>query len=184
MDTDNWDKVLVRNILEHALDYSWRMQDIGFLGLPLDEHREYRLHVWAPGYCVGPPVIHDHPFDFVSRIVAGELTNIRYVEDPSGVKYQRDRYSPPNEDVRTTDTVQLVGTDETYREGDQYAQLAHELHDSHPASGTVTILRRTFPDVSELTVCRPEDAPWLSGLARQATDDEVKDITSVALGWF
>jgi hypothetical protein len=182
--TDYLDRVLVRNILEHPLDYPWKMQDIGLLGLRLDQHREYRLHVWAPGRCIGPPVIHDHPYDFVSRIVAGELTNIRYVEDPTGVKYQRDRYAPSNEDLRTTDTVQLVGDAETHRAGDEYAQLAHELHDSRQLPGTVTLLRMAFQDVNELTVCRPEGAPWSSGLPRPATDQEIGDITSVALSLF
>jgi hypothetical protein len=48
MNTINFDKLLVRNILEHANDYCWSMQDIGLLGLRLDEQREYRLHVWSP----------------------------------------------------------------------------------------------------------------------------------------
>ena len=83
MNTINFDKVFVRNILEHANDYSLSMQDIGLLGLRLDEQRQYRLHVWSPDLAIGPPVIHDHPYDFVSKIIVGELTNIRFVEDPS-----------------------------------------------------------------------------------------------------
>lgn len=184
MGADSLNRVLVRNILEHGHDYTWMIQDIGLLGLRLDEQREYRLHVWAPGRCIGPPVIHDHPFDFVSRIVAGELTNVRYEEDPCGVKYLRERYSPSDEDLRTTDIVQLAAKVETYREDDEYSQLAHELHDSHQLPGTVTIVRRSFRDVNELTVCRPEEAPWISGMPRPATFDEVKEITSLALNWF
>jgi hypothetical protein len=184
MDTINLDKVLVHNILEHANDYDWSMQDIGLLGLRLDEQREYRLHVWSPDRAIGPPVIHDHPFDFVSRIIVGELTNIRFVEDPAGLKYVRDRYLPPNEELRTTDMVQLAGTSVTYREGDEYAQLAPDLHDSHQLPGTVTILRKSFRDVGELTTCRPEDAPWVSGMSRPATIEEVTHITTSALDWF
>jgi hypothetical protein len=160
------------------------MQDIGLLGLRLDEHREYRLHVWSPDRSLGPSVIHDHPYDFVSRIIVGELTNIRYVEDPAGLKYVRDRYSPSDEGLRTTDMVQLVGTSETYGEGDAYAQSAPELHDSRQLPGTVTVLRMTLRQVNELTTCRSEDAPWISGLSRRATADEVTSITSVALGLF
>jgi hypothetical protein len=184
MDTSSLDKVLVRNILEHAHDFAWTIQDIGLLGLRLDEQREYRLHVWAPDRQVGPPVIHDHPFDFVSRIVVGELTNARYEEDPAGVKYLRERYSAPNEDLRTTDFVQLAPRIRTYREGDVYSQLAHELHDSHQLPGTVTVIRRTFWTVDELTVCRPEDTPWVSGESRPAGPGEVEDITAQALTWF
>jgi hypothetical protein len=183
-DIGNVDKVLVQSILEHAHDFAWTMQDLGLLGLRLDEKREYRLHVWAPERGIGPPVIHDHPFDFVSRIVAGELTNIRYVEDPSGAHYRRDRYLPPDEDQRTTDTIRLTGIAQTHCEGAEYAQLAPELHDSRQLPGTVTILRRSFHNVGELTVCRPLDAPWISGLSRPATPEEVKDITTMALEWF
>lgn len=180
------DKVFVRNILEHAVDYPWRYQDIGLLALRLDEHREYALHVWAPDRCVGAPPIHDHPFDFVSRIVVGELTNARYVEDPSGAKYLRERYSPSNEEVRTTDYVQLSSEVETFREGDEYAQAADELHDSHQLPGTVTIMQRaSFREVGELTVCRlDEKAPWVSGASRTPTSAEVTGITKPALSWF
>jgi hypothetical protein len=184
MNTHGLERVLVRNILEHPHDYSWNFQEIGLLGLRLDDRREYRLHVWAPDRCVGVPVIHDHPYDFVSRIVAGELTNIRYEEDSSGVKYLRERYSPPNEELRTTDFVQLSGKAETYRAGDEYAQLAHELHGSQQLPGTVTIIRQTVREGRELTVCRPEETPWVSGVSRPASSSEVDEITSQALTWF
>jgi hypothetical protein len=80
--------------------------------------------------------------------------------------------------------VQLVGSSETYGEGDGYAQSAPELHDSYQLPGTVTVLRMVFRHSNELTTCRSEDAIWVSGLSRPATADEVTGITSVALGWF
>ena len=182
---DGLDKVLVRNILEHALGYPWKYQDIGLLSLRLDKQREYGLHVWAPDRCVGTPPIHDHPFDFVSRIIVGELTNARYVEDPAGTKFVRERYSPSNEESRATDYVQLSSEFETLREGDEYSQLADELHDSHQLPGTVTIIHRAFREVPELTVCRlDENASWVSGASRSPTSAEVADITKQALTWF
>ena len=72
------EQALVRTILEHAEDYPWVMQEIGLLGLRLDDKREYRLHVWDPSSSVGEPPIHDHPFDFTSTVIAGEMTNTRY----------------------------------------------------------------------------------------------------------
>ena len=75
-------KALVRTILGHAEDYPWVMQEIGLLGLRLDDAREHRLHVWDPSSSVGEPLIHDHPFDFTSTVIAGETTNTRYEEDP------------------------------------------------------------------------------------------------------
>lgn len=179
------DKALVYQILAHAEAYPWTMQDIGLLGLRLDEHREYRLHVWDPTRGVGEPPVHDHPFDFVSRIVAGEMVNTRYAEDPTGIEYRRIRYSPDDEDGRrTTDTVRLSGAATSFTEGGRYVQLAHELHDSRQLPGTVTIIRRAFKDVPELTVCLLGDARWVSGRSRPATSVEVKQFAAKALAWF
>ena len=178
-------KALVHQILTHAQDYPWRMQEeIGLLGLRLDDCRTYRLHVWEPHYCVGEPPVHDHPYHFVSTVVAGEITNSRYEESPSGAEYSRVRYLASDDRVRRTDTVRLSATSVTLREGDQYAQLAHELHESRQQAGTVTIIRCSFQDVAELTVCLRDGERFVSGRARPATLDEVKHITTRALTWF
>jgi hypothetical protein len=170
----------VRGILEHPEDHAWTMQDIGLLGLRLDDRREYRLHVWDPSSCVGEPPIHDHPFDFTSTIIAGEMTNIRFDEDQSGVEHRRERYSPSDEGARRADTVRLSRTATTFAAGDQYSQLAHQLHESRQLPGTVTIIRRTFSTVPELTVCRRGEAAWVSGHSRPAAPEEVRRITATA----
>ncbi len=175
------DQVLVRTILEHAADYPWRIQDLGLLALRLDDRREHRLHVWNPEGGTGEPPVHDHPYDFTSTVIVGQLTNTRYVEDPTGTEYGRERYSPSDENDRRTDTVRLRGTSTTLGPGDQYHQLAAELHDSHQSPGTVTVIRCTWRDRPELTVCLPPGAPWVSGQARPATPDEIKRITAAAL---
>lgn len=181
---DSLTRALVRMILEHAEGYPWTMQGIGLLGLRLDERREYRLHVWDPGSCVGDPPVHDHPYDFSSTVIAGEMTNTRYAEDPAGVEYRRVRYSPGNEDARTADAVRLSGTAATFAAGGTYTQRAHELHDSRQLPGTVTIIRMKFRDVRELTVCTRGEVPWVSGQSRPAPSDEVKRITAAALEHF
>jgi len=178
-------KALVDQVLVHAEAYPWKMQDIGLLGLRLDDRREYRLHIWDPSLCAGEPPVHDHPYDFVSQIIAGEMVNTRYTEDPSGTEYRRIRYSPTDENARTApETVRLSGTATTYTEGERYGQLAHELHDSRQLPGTVTIIRMMFKDVPELTVCRRDAAPWVSGTSRPATPQEVKHFAAQALAWF
>ncbi|CAN5459379.1 hypothetical protein BH10ACT3_BH10ACT3_24520 [soil metagenome] len=178
------DRALVRTILEHASDYPWRLAGIGLLALRLADCREHRLHVWAPDSLGADPPIHDHPYDFTSSVVIGEMTNTRYVEDPAGDEYRRERYSPGAEDGRRSDTVRLVGTSTVFGPGDQYRQLAAELHDSRQAPGTVTIIRCEWHDRPERTVCRPEGAPWVSEHARPATASEVMRITTVALDQF
>ena len=177
---------LVRSILEHATDYPWRAQGIGVLGLWLDDQREYRLHVWDPDGAVDDPPIHDHPWDFTSTVIVGELVNSRYVEDPDGREYLRERYPPGDETDRRVDTVRLMGTPETLRAGDSYHQVAHELHDSRQVPGTVTVVRfeHAVDDQRELTLCRRPNTPWVSGHARAATQDEMNRITTAALALF
>jgi hypothetical protein len=170
----------VRSILEHAGEHPWTLQDIGLLGLWLDDRRECRLHVWGPADAVGDPPIHDHPFDFTSTVLAGAITNTRYEVSDDGLEYQRTRYVPDDEDARTSDTVRLSGTAARLRTGDRYSQRAHELHDSRQVAGTVTIIRTRFVDVPVLTVCQPVDAPWVSGRSRRATEDDVARIAAPA----
>ena len=175
----------MRHILEHAADHPWRIQDVGVLALWLDDQRRDRLHVWDLRSAIGEPPVHDHPFDFTSTVIAGEMTNTRYEEDPLGVEYHRVRYTPPNEDDRRSDTIRLSGTATTFTAGDQYHQLASELHDSRQLPGTVTIIRRTFTaDASELSVCNREPTAWVSGQSRPAALADVKRIVATALELF
>ncbi len=172
---------LVRTILEDAADHPWRLQGIGLLGLWLDDHREHRLHVWDPDALDGDPPIHDHPYDFASMVVIGELVDTRYLADPAGDPFVRELYSPGAEDDRRRDTVRLTGTSTAYGPGESYHLRADELHDSRQAPGTVTIIRCTWHERPELTVCRRPGAPWVSEQARPATADEIRRITSPAL---
>ncbi len=179
-------KALVHTILRHAEDHPWRMQDLGLLGLWLDDRREFRLHVWDPsqGFVGDDPPIHDHPFGFTSTIIAGRMTNTRYEFDPAGASYTRFRYVPSDEASRTTDTVRLSPRTATvYTEGDRYRQSAHELHDNEQLPGTVSIIRCSFTHVRRLTVCR-KACEWVPGQSRSPTADEVKGMTSTALQWF
>lgn len=178
--TQTIDTTLVRKILEHPADYPWKMQNVGLLALRLDDRREYRLHVWDPESCIGDPPVHDHPFDFTSTVIVGELVNTRYVEDPSGVEYARHRYRPGDEHDRRTDSVRLAASATTLSPGDRYHQRSGELHSSGQTPGTVTLIRMGPVRERELTVCLGPGAPWVSGLARPATAGEVTRITSAA----
>ncbi len=117
-------KALVCTILQRAEDYPWKMQDIGLLGLRLDDRREFRLHVWDPTFSLADedPPIHDHPYDFTSTIIAGDMTNTRYNEDLAGTEFTRFRVAPSDESNRAVDTVRLSGTATTYAAGGCYRQ--------------------------------------------------------------
>jgi hypothetical protein len=182
--TDTLSRALVHTLLQHAEDLPWRMNDIGLMGLRLDDRRECRLHVWDPGSSVGEPPVHDHPYGFTSTVIAGELTNTRFEEDPSGDEYVRFRYRPGAEEGRRSDRVRLSSTPTTLIEGDVYGQLAHELHTSAQRPGTVTAIRCDWVETSELTVCLRDGASWRSGQGRDATRQEIRRISAMALEWF
>ena len=174
-------QALVRTILEHAEDFPWRMQEIGLLGLRLDDRREHRLHVWGPAYSVGEPPVHDHPYNFVSTVVVGEMTNTRYVEDPEGVEYQRVRYSPADEDARDHRLRAVVRDRDMWRAGRASTRKTRtncttvaRYRARSPSSGWPS---STSP---ALTVCT-KDARWVSAQARPATPAEVKAITGATL---
>jgi hypothetical protein len=177
-------KPLVFTMLRHGADFPWRIVDIGLMGLRLDERREFRLHVWNPSLSTGDPPIHDHPYEFTSAVIVGELTNTRYVENASGDDYVRFRYPIGGEDKRRSDTVRLTATPEVLREGDAYHQFAHELHASWQQPGTVTLLQCSWRETPALTVCLRDETAWRSGQARDATREEIKAFTANALEWF
>jgi hypothetical protein len=177
-------KARVLKMLQHGEEFPWRMQEIGLMALRIDDRREYRLHVWDPSCCDGEPPIHDHPYDFTSTIIAGEMTNTRYEEDPAGDEYVRFRYPPGAEVERQPDTVKLSSTATTFTEGQQYLQLAHDLHASWQTPGTVTAIRCSWIDAPTLTVCLRDEDSWRSGQSREATGDEIKSFTAKALEWF
>jgi len=78
----------------------------------------------------------------------------------------------------------LSGVATTFAEGGQYRQLAHELHASRQLPGTVTAIRCSWVEVSDLTVCLRQEDSWCSGQGRAATRDEITAAASKALNWF
>jgi hypothetical protein len=175
------DRALVRTILEHADVQPWKVQDAGLLGLWLGPSRRYRLHVWDPASSTGEVLIHDHPLDFTSVVMAGEITNTRYEMDPAGDEFVRERYALGDEANRRTDSVRLSGTSTTFGPGESYSQAARELHSSSQVPGTVTVLRFTYVDVPLLTTCRREGSPWISGTSHPAEPDEIRRVAALAL---
>lgn len=178
------DRALVATVLRHAGEFPWTMQDIGLLGLWLDDRREVRLHVWGPGHSDGDPPVHDHPFDFTSTVIAGELTDTVYEMDPGGDEYVRFRYLPAEEDRRRSDVVRLSASANTLTEGAEYRHLASELHSSRQLPGTVTVIRCAFVEGAELTVCHRDAGSWRPARSRPASPGDVEMFTAAALEWF
>ncbi len=181
---------LVRFVLDHASDYDWSLQGFGMLRLYLDDDKRFRLHVWDGRYAVpGVSVMHDHPWSFLSLVIAGEVKNCRFSLHPHGVGYMRQviKCGAGGGPVGEPEVVKMRGDQpEIYGVGDCYSQLANEVHVSVPMDGTVTLIERIFNDDTEHAhVFWPEGTEWVSAEPRLATEEEVRKICLGALEkWF
>jgi hypothetical protein len=182
-----FDKSLVKFILEHAADYEWSLQGFGMLRLHLSD--EVRLNVWDSRYRV-PKVsmMHTHPWNFTSIVIAGVLINTRFSFNLRGAEYNYALIKPgPGGGLREDlGTIHLLHHRfEYYTEGDVYQQVHNEIHTSSPELGTVTlnIRERVGDDIAR--VYWPAGEQWVSAEPRKATKEEVEDIVSHSLQrWF
>lgn len=190
-------KPLVKAILEHPEGHEWSLQGFGMLRTYLGADRNLRLHVWDSRFKVeGVDELHTHPWNFHSYVVAGKVINTRYEKKMIGKGFavEGDPYHEQEilcgEGGHKTDTSRPVALradrPETITECGTYSQLAHEIHRSQPADGTVTIIEREFlDDADHAFVYIPMGAEWVSAEPRAASDEEVKAICSNALEtWF
>ena len=184
-------KEQVRQILFHPENHEWTTQGLGMLRTYLDPSGIYRLHIWDSSQ-VNPQAsrIHDHPWSFESRVIAGGLVNQRYYrsEHPNSMEYQlvQIKCGAGGGPVSGIETVHLLMVqEEELNAGDVYAQHWTELHDSAAEDGTVTIIKRDFKtDTEHATVCW-EKGPWGSAEPRRAEPEEVRYVTQTALErWF
>lgn len=177
-------KGVVKAILEHPEGYEWSIQGLGMLRTYLT--KALRMHIWSPKHAF-PDVstMHDHPWDFRSLVVSGGLVNTRYVPSKSGDVWMTKTIvcGPGGCAVDEPKPIKLFEClPETYFPGEHYMQLAHEIHKTVPAPGTVTILDRTFkPDTEHARVFWKPGGDWVSAEPRKATPQEVTEITQAAL---
>lgn len=180
----------IRLVLASPEGRDWTIQGLGMLRLYLDEEHVERLHLWDPDRAEDEvSTIHDHPWDFESRILSGSMQNIRFHEanDP--------RYSIPVAGAElfcgtgghlleeTRRTTRLIGIPDSglYLPGSSYQQDAPELHESWPMPGTVTVIRRTFKENRDIAhVYWAEDQKFVSAEPRPATEQEVMHFVGMA----
>jgi hypothetical protein len=180
----------VRAILADPYSQEWSIQGFGMLRTWLDPEGVERLHIWDAEGSANEDVstLHNHPWDFESRIAFGRLLNQRYdVAEMEGCPEGQPYLAAP---ILTGAGGHLLGPPrdvavadfpaEYYRPGDAYAQGAEEYHESFPSAGTVTIIRRTFKYERHATVCWPRGGQWVSAEPRPATRAEVDRFIALA----
>lgn len=178
----------IRRILENPHGRRWTIQGFGMLRTYLTEDERVRLHVWSRADEVpGVSVIHDHPWDFTSRVVSGVVRNVRYMAGGHEPHWTRLIVCGPGGCALGTPERVMLGAypDDVHGPGDRYSQAAEVLHASFPSDGAVTVITRRFgADRDVARVCWPDAAGsngWVSAEPREATHEEVERITALAL---
>lgn len=193
-------KAQVEEMLLHPLRYEWSIQGFGMLRAYFAE-RTMRLHIWDDRYRV-PDVtlLHDHPWNFSSYIVAGQVEQYRYAPWDGGARPFGDaliedyteetiQCGPGGFACNTTAPRVLKRYPlEVYRAGQVYQQAATEIHCSLPVNGTITIIERKVPEGASpdhAHVYYKPEAGWVSAEPRPATPEEIVQICQSSLDtWF
>lgn len=168
----------------------WTIQGLGMLRTYLDPEEVERLHIWDTGAAV-PDVstIHDHPWDFESRIVSGQVVNQRFdvldAARPNMVAMPfyraRIRCGEGGGLVSEPDPVLVLAhAPEEMGPGAGYSQEAAEVHESFPDRGAVTVIRRTFRTDRDHATVLWQHGDWVSAEPRLATPAEVMGFVQVA----
>lgn len=180
---------LINDILDNPFALTWTIQGFGMLRAYLDSAEVHRLHIWDTETAVPEvSVIHDHPWDFNSRIHRGTVINQRYLLDAGGAFVQPIQTAKIKtgegggivSGVRTALLAELPF--ETYLPGDTYHMDAPELHESIPSRGAVTVISRKFHTTRDdqfATVCW-RSGDWVSAEPRLATRAEVEHFVYLA----
>lgn len=184
-----YEKGLVKKILEKPHGYEWSVQGLGMMRLYLS--KEVRLHIWDETLRV-PDVsdMHTHPWDFLSLVVCGEITNIRYTPSSAvtDCEFRRQEIfcgvggglvgEPVNVYLNRSQPEHL-GENETYH------QVANEIHVSESLRGSITIIERHFGHDEDHAYVYWDAGEWVSAEPREATSEEIEVVTRYSLDrWF
>jgi hypothetical protein len=174
-------------------DRKWSLQGFGMLRMYLPGDMRLNILDSRYQYKPKPSMIHDHPWDFTSWVVCGELYNHRYAVGPA---YTEKLWNYYQRTVRPGVDPQHLGQDkivslcssgsEIVRAGNSYFQEFDEVHETEFKDGTITVNSRqrgNRPDTARVFYRVGEE--WISAEPRSATQEEVKDICDNALKlWF
>lgn len=185
---------VVKSILKSAPNFEWELWKTGMMRLDLDETNV--LHIWDRRYHQ-PHVtmIHDHPFDLKSTVIAGRIINSRYVMVPEGTNpskaFWKSRIQCGAEACVVSEPIKIhlqLKQPETFSVGETYRQLYDEIHATlvQGTEGAVTLVNRIFGRVERhyAHVFVEDGQEWGDAAPRPATVEEVIDISQRALTLF
>ncbi|MEQ7920200.1 hypothetical protein ABQX22_13480 [Xanthomonas sp. WHRI 1810A] len=142
-------------IIDDIMTDKITLHGLGFVQVQLEASQ--RLHIWHPDLprrsCFEHSAIHDHRFDFVSRVLVGTQRNIEYADvwddDGDYVMYLHEGartacggrpWVPDGRTKMIAMNDDLIGAGQCYRQG------AYKFHRTEPqGDGKVaTIMQKTF----------------------------------------
>jgi hypothetical protein len=173
------------DILTNPLARDWTVQGLGMMRTYLS--KEQRLHIWHSALQTpDASAVHDHPWNFTSKILLGKVNQHRYIRDNAfGTPWQEQLIvcGEGGGVVGLPSVVRLrKAAKEVYSEGDVYRQEAHELHASFPADNTVTVITREYKeDLDHACVFFPLGVNFVSAEPRPASKAEILFITREVL---
>lgn len=173
-------------VFSHPADFEWTVQGFGMLRTYWGDDKRFRLNIWDSRLAVPDvSVIHDHPWDFTSWVLAGNFYNHRYVPCFSGQTYewQMIRTGEGGGPDGTRGFLRLLRDEsEWFVAGDSYKQTAEEIHESGYQDGTVTLNERIRrPDGEHARVFWPVGKKWIDAEPRPATPAEIERTLAGAL---
>lgn len=188
-------KALVANIMNDKARREWTVQGFGFLRTyfgPPETPKQFRLNLWDSKFTIpNVSTIHDHPWDFSSIIIAGELKNKKYEiweenKDTPTHKFATLKTGVGGSlDISTEKECYLaLSSVINYKSGEVYSQKANEIHETTFKDGTVTLNRR-IGDTEQARVFWDHKNNWIDAIPRLATKREIDQTIDKSLGyWF
>lgn len=184
-------KVMVKQILEDWPKFEWQLQGFGMLRTYLDGPYEPRLHIWDQRLAkTGNNAVHDHPWHFQSKIIAGTIFNQRF--DYGWLASQ----GPTHEEVTIVpgvgggvqegerrDVALVPKPVEVYGADEEYGQRRDWLHITRYAQSTITVIERRgrTEDIAHSLHPLLQTTPWDFFEPRPATPLEIENVINDAL---
>ena len=185
------EKETLLDILKNPFNYEWEVQGLGMLRTYLN--KDTRFQIWNKDLIVdGVTDIHTHPWDFISVILQGKITNHIYKEYPEQVNKSKKYFRcliNTGEDayVKEKNEVYLLKCDKnTYTSGNFYIHKKHVPHKIKFKDGTITVLNKFNKNgedkkSSEAYTYVKNGKDWVSAMPRPAKEHEIHDTIKKAL---
>lgn len=179
----------VHDILVNWKEHEWQLQGFGMLRTYLPGEGEPRLQIWDQRLAQpGNNTVHDHPWNFESRIYAGLLYNQRYQRLPDlwsyGTQGWTEHFITPGVGGGEKAETKLITLKpealEVYAKDETYGQHWSELHLTRYLNGTVSLITRDRVREND-TASSMSRGEWTFFEPRPATRTEIKSTVANSL---